>query len=122
MRIWDIHPRHLCRKHLLAEHRELHGLWNILTKHGGKGGYSRHPETLRWVGKTRALYDRHQALVKEFERRGYHHHTPLNAKLARGSRKQNIFINTVSEQKKILHQKGCECLAHVQRAIRSRMI
>ncbi len=36
MRVWDIHPKHLCRKHLLAEHRELHGLWNILTKHGGK--------------------------------------------------------------------------------------
>jgi len=51
MRVWDIHPKHLCRKHLLAEHRELHGLWNILTKHKGAGGYSHHPETLRWVGK-----------------------------------------------------------------------
>lgn len=50
MRVWDIEPRFLCRQHLLAEHRELHGLWNILTKHGGTGGYSRHPETLRWVG------------------------------------------------------------------------
>ncbi|MDD3940683.1 MAG: pyrimidine dimer DNA glycosylase/endonuclease V, partial [Candidatus Pacebacteria bacterium] len=29
MRVWDIHPKDLCRKHLLAEHRELHGLWNI---------------------------------------------------------------------------------------------
>lgn len=42
MRIWDIQPKYLCRKHLLAEHRELHGLWNILTKHKAKGGYSRH--------------------------------------------------------------------------------
>ncbi|NCS72473.1 MAG: pyrimidine dimer DNA glycosylase, partial [Candidatus Magasanikbacteria bacterium] len=31
MRVWDIHPKYLCRKHLLGEHRELHGLWNILT-------------------------------------------------------------------------------------------
>jgi hypothetical protein len=112
MRIWDIHPHHLCRQHLLAEHRELHGLWNILTKHGGVGGYSRHPETLRWVGKTRALYLRHQALVAELEKRGYSHHTPLDARQARGSSSQNIFINTVREQRKLLKDKPCHCLLH----------
>lgn len=109
MRVWDIHPKHLCRKHLLAEHRELHGLWNILTKHKGRGGYSHHPETLRWVGKTRALYDRHKALVKEFTRRGYKHYTPLDARLARGLGRQRIFINTVEEQKVLLRKKSCEC-------------
>ncbi len=110
MRVWDIHPKHLCRKHLLAEHRELHGLWNILTKHGGVGGYSRHPETLRWVGKTRALYLRHEMLVQEFIRRGYKHHTPLDKKLAKGSANQSVFINTAREQKEILKNKMCECL------------
>lgn len=109
MRVWDIHPKHLCRKHLLAEHRELHGLWNILTKHGGQGGYSRHPETLRWVDKTRALYDRHKALIKEFTRRGYQHHSPLDKKLATGQGGQNVFINTIGEQKIILKKKPCEC-------------
>jgi len=109
MRVWDINTKCLCRKHLLAEHRELHGLWNILTKHKGKGGYSRHPETLRWVGKTRALYNRHEALVKEFERRGYKHHTPLDKKLAKGSTKQSVFINTLKEQKSLLKNKSCEC-------------
>lgn len=112
MRVWDIHPKHLCRKHLLAEHRELHGLWNILTKHGGKGGYSRHPETLRWAGKTRALYERHEALVREFTRRGYKHNSPVDKKLARGPRNQSVFINTVAEQKTILIKKPCECLLH----------
>lgn len=110
MRVWDVHPKHLCRKHLLAEHRELHGLWNILTKHKGKGGYSRHPETLRWVGKQKALYWRHEALVKEFTRRGYQHHSPLNKKLAVGVREQRVFLHTVSQQKKILKQKPCDCL------------
>lgn len=113
MRVWDIHPQHLCRKHLLAEHRELHGLWNILTKHGGEGGYSRHPETLRWVGKTRALYDRHEALVREFSRRGYHHYSPLDKKLARGKSDQKVFINTIAEQKVLLHHKPCECFQHL---------
>ncbi len=109
MRVWDIHPKHLCRKHLLAEHRELHGLWNILTKHKGKGGYSRHPETLRWVGKEKALYLRHEALVKEFEKRGYNHLTPLDKKRAIGNATQKDFINTVTEQKKLLRLKPCEC-------------
>jgi hypothetical protein len=110
MRIWDIHPRYLCHKHLLAEHRELHGLWNILTKHKGRGGYSHHPETLRWVGKQKALYLRHQELVNEFVRRRYLHHTPLDKKLAIGSGNQAIFINTILEQKEILKNKPCECL------------
>jgi hypothetical protein len=114
MRVWDIHPKHLCRKHLLAEHRELHGLWNILTKHDAKGGYSRHPETLRWVGKTLALYNRHEKLVEEFSRRGYSHQTPLDEKLAQGSRNQNVFINTISEQKEILKQKLCDCQLHLE--------
>jgi len=109
MRVWDVHPKYLCRKHLLAEHRELHGLWNILTKHKAKGGYSRHPETLRWVGKQKALFIRHELLVKEFSRRGYKHHTPLDKRLATGSNKQSLFINTIKEQKIILNNKKCDC-------------
>ena len=114
MRVWDIHPKHLCQKHLLAEHRELHGLWNILTKHGGKGGYSRHPETLRWVGKTKALYERHEILIREFVRRGYKHHSPLDKTMAKGSSNQQSFINTIKEQKTILKNKPCDCLLHIK--------
>ena len=110
MRVWDLHPKNLCRKHLLAEHRELHGLWNILTKHQSRGGYSRHPETLRWVGKTLALFNRHEALKKEFAKRGYRHRTPLDKRLATGSASQKILITTIAEQKKILNKKPCDCL------------
>lgn len=113
MRVWDIKPRHLCRKHLLAEHRELHGLWNALTKHKGKGGYSLHPETLRWVGKQKALYNRHEELVEEFSRRGYNHHTPLDERLATGSGTQEVFINSLTEQMDILKQKPCECMLDI---------
>jgi hypothetical protein len=112
MRVWDLHPKNLCRKHLLAEHRELHGLWNILTKHLGKGGYSKHPETLRWVGKTRALYERHEALVCEFDRRDYRHYTPLDKRLARGEGRQKVFINTIAEQIVLLRGKPCECFGY----------
>jgi len=75
MRIWDIHPGYLARQQLLGEHRELHGLFNIIDQ--GKKGYARHPETLRWVGCKQALVKRHKLLVCEMRLRGYNHHSPL---------------------------------------------
>ena len=108
MRVWDISPSLLCRQHLLGEHRELHGLWNILTKHGNSGGYSHHPETKRWVGKLKALYARHQALVAEMEKRGYKHKTPLDKKFATGKATQSFFIDSPTKQKKLLKEKPCD--------------
>ncbi len=109
MRIWDIHPKYLCRKHLLAEHRELHGLWNILTIYKSICGYSNHPETLRWKGKQKALYQRHEHLIKEFLRRGYKHLSPLNKEHAIGQVKQDFFLDTIKNQKQILKEKSCHC-------------
>jgi len=109
MRIWDLPPEVLCRKHLAAEHRELHGIWNILTIHGGKGGYSRHPETLRWTGKLMALYIRHNRLVAEMGKRRWHHRTPLDRKQATGYDVQDEFLVTAEEQLEILLRKSCGC-------------
>lgn len=54
MRVWDqMHPKDLCRQHLLAQWMEGRGLWNILTQ--GKKGYANHPETKRWRGYEAAL-------------------------------------------------------------------
>ena len=108
MRIWDINPKYLCRVHLLGEHRELHAVWTILTKN--KKGYSKHPETLRWHGKLQALFLRHEKLVKEMLRRGYNHQSPLDKRLAKGSAKQNIYIDKLKKQKEILTKKPCGCL------------
>ena len=107
MRVWDLPPQELCRKHLLGEHRELHGLWNILTL--GKRGYSRHPETLRWVGKLRALSLRHDGLVAEMNRRGYKHSSPLDGDQAVGPDVNDVLINTLDEQRALLKSKPCEC-------------
>lgn len=107
MRIWDVPPSVLCRKHLLGEHRELHALWTIITQ--DKKGYSHHPETLRWYGKLKALYLRHEALVEEMQARGYQHHSDLNKHLATGSANQMVFVNSVAEQKELLRQKKCDC-------------
>jgi hypothetical protein len=107
MRIWDLSPKVLCRAHLLGEHRELHAIWTVLTQN--RKGYSLHPETVRWRGKLRALYNRHSELVEEMEARGYKHASPLDRKLAKGSQVQNIFVDSKARQKIILREKPCTC-------------
>lgn len=108
MRIWDIDPKLLCRQHLLGEHRELHALWTILTLN--KKGYSKHPETLRWVGKQAALYARHDLLVIEMKRRGYNHKTDLDKRFALGKKVQHDYVHSPTEQLEIIREKGCDCL------------
>lgn len=107
MRIWDVDPALLCRSHLLGEHRELHGLWNILVHN--KRGYSQHPETKRWVGKQAALFHRHEQLVAELRRRGYVHSSPLDPASATGAATQEQFIDPPDRQLEILRDKPCEC-------------
>lgn len=107
MRIWDIPANKLCSKHLLGEHGELHGLWNILTQ--DKSGYSRHPETLRWKGKLAALYLRHEELVFEMKKRNYQHKSLLDRLFATGLSIQEQFVTSYDEQLEILKDKGCMC-------------
>lgn len=68
MRVWDIAAKKLCRNHSLGEHRELQAIWSVLIKH--KKVYARHPETLSWNGKLKALHHRHEEIIKEFKKGG----------------------------------------------------
>lgn len=107
MRIWDIPAAKLCRSHLLGEHRELHAIWSVLTKN--KKGYSLHPEVLRWRGRLKALYLRHERLVAEMAKRGYMHKSPLDISLANGAARQRKFVDPYHEQIKNLRAKKCQC-------------
>ena len=107
MRIWDISTEKLCKNHLLGEHRELHAIWNICTQN--KKGYSNHPETIRWKGKLKALYNRHEKQTEEIKKRGYNHNSPLGKNLAVGKDIQTDFVDTLDEQKNLLKQKNCDC-------------
>jgi hypothetical protein len=91
----------------LGEHRELHAIWSVIVN--GKKGYSRHPETLRWKGKLKALYGRHEALVVEMRSRGYQHRSPLAKREATGSAKQTIDVDKPRAQIVILRSKRCQC-------------
>lgn len=107
MRIWDLPPSILCKDHLLGEHRELHAIWNVITKK--KKGYSKHPETLRWFGKLKALYLKHEEIVGEMRRRGYKHQSSLDLKLAKGLSTQTAYVDPPAQQKIILSNKKCAC-------------
>jgi len=107
MRVWDIPPEKLCRNHLLGEHSELHGIWSILTQ--GKKGYANHPEVVRWRGKLKALYRKHEEIVDEMLRRGYQHNSPLDPRLATGAAEQDTFVDSPEEQARILRAKDCGC-------------
>ena len=111
MRIWDVDPALLCRAHLLGEHRELHAAWNVITLE--RAGYANHPEVVRWRGRLRALYDRHEALVAEMTRRGYRHASPLDPALATGARRQEAFVDSPERQLELLSAKGCECAERI---------
>ncbi len=107
MRIWDIPPEKLCRNHLLGEHREIHAVWTIITC--SKKGYSSHPETIRWKGKLKALYLRHEIVTAEMSRRGYKHFSPLDSSLVSGNSLQDEFVDSIEIQKESLRGKGCGC-------------
>jgi hypothetical protein len=107
LRIWDISPIKLCRNHLLGEHRELHAIWSILTKN--KKGYSCHPEVLRWRGRLKALYLRHERLEAEMGKRGYMHESPLDIKFAKGAARLRKFVDPYNERVRKLRVKKCKC-------------
>lgn len=106
MRVWDVDPQKLCRKHLLGEHREIHAVFTVLNE--DRSGYRNHPETLRWVGKLPALARRHDRVVEEMLRRGYNHRSPLPQ--VDGESEQRQLLITVAEQEQLLATKDCDCL------------
>ena len=72
MRMWMVNPRDMCRKHLMGEHVELHMLGGCLSKEKSIQGY-----VDTGLVETGSIYNRHSTLVKEIERRGYSHKSPL---------------------------------------------
>jgi hypothetical protein len=57
----------------------------------------------------RALYWRHEKLVKEMKRRGWQHHSPLDKRLARGRATPLRLVDSLSRQRQLLVKKECDC-------------
>ncbi|MCJ7600044.1 MAG: DUF1722 domain-containing protein [Desulfobulbaceae bacterium] len=100
MRIWDISPGYLNRQSLLGEHRELHGIVSIIVN--GKNGYSKHPETIRWVGYGWALKQRHRQLTAEMSLRGFTEKSPLNDMRSKEGIWPNTYIDEPFKQFQLL--------------------
>lgn len=108
MRVWDFQVEQLCDKHLVAEHREVHVIWAILT--GDKKGWRKHPEVKRWEGHLPALRNRHTAQVTEFGKRGLYHFSPIpDTILVDGSSEWPKGWETLAAQAKNLKGKKCKC-------------
>jgi len=112
MRIWDVQPKYLCHSHLGGEHRELLGLFNILTQ--DKDGYRQHPETQRWIGKLPALMQRHFDIVDEADRRDYNYKRLDMPDDMQGSSRQAEYIDTPKEQLDILKGKCEKCRERIK--------
>lgn len=102
MRIWDINPRFLNHQSLLGEHRELHGIISILVN--DKKGYSKHPETLRWVSFHWALKKRHQLLSAKMSLRNFTDKSPVLIQKNKGLWAKN-YIDEPAKQFMILNKK-----------------
>jgi len=72
MRMWMVDPKIMCRKHLLGEHVEHHMFIGTLKKGKRVDGYIKNN-----CFQPRSLFERHDALVCEMERRGYNHQSPI---------------------------------------------
>jgi len=70
----------------------------------GKKGYSRHPETLRWMDCGWALNKRHQLLSAEMRLRGYNDKSPVHTRKNKG-RWPDTFIDEPYVQIRLLREK-----------------
>jgi len=102
MRIWDINPGYLNRQSLLGEHRELHGIVSIIVN--GKKGYSKHPETVRWINYGWAIRIRHQFLAAEMSLRGFTEKSCVTTRKNKG-RWPDKYIDEPFQQFRILDKK-----------------
>ena len=106
MRVWnEIDPSRLCRKHLLAEHRETLCVWSVITNN--KKGYSKHPETVRFRDNLNALVYRHVKLVHEATNRGYNFKDLPNSN---NIPSLNVMPDSWDNQEKSLSSKDCDCI------------
>jgi hypothetical protein len=70
--MWMIPTNLLCRQHLLGEHKEIHMLVGCLNKNKNIAGFLN-----KGLVDPSSAEIRHQELVSEMTKRGYHHKSPL---------------------------------------------
>ena len=72
MRMWNVSPRLMCRKHLLGEHAEMHMFFGALSLGKRLDGY-----ICTGLVEVHNVKRRHDELAQEMVRRGYCHNSPM---------------------------------------------
>jgi hypothetical protein len=72
MRMWMIDPALMCRQHLLGEHVEIHMLVGTLLRKKSVEGF-----VAKSLIEVHSIRERHAMLVREMQRRGMNHKSPL---------------------------------------------
>lgn len=72
MRMWNVYPKFMCRKHLLGEHVECHMFVGTINKNISIKGY-----VAKGLLEVHNLASRHEELSQELIRRNYNHNSPL---------------------------------------------
>ncbi len=72
MRMWNVNPSCLCRKHLLGEHVEMHMFVGTIKAGKSLEGYFRDK-----LLDSETIQQRHDALAEEMLLRGMNHNSPL---------------------------------------------
>ena len=119
MRLWyPIKLVELDNKRLLGCHNEILIIGKAIhaITHNIKYGFKRHPETLRWVGHTKALAQYHDAIAMEMLNRGFNHKSPWPQHLINLDDSQD-FPNTTWEPLETMQLKLNEKQTPVQQSI-----
>lgn len=104
MRMWNVDPKCLCRKHLLGEHQECHSFTGTIKKGISIKGYLKNG-----LIETHNLKKRHDDLAKEMIRRGYNHKSDLeDLKLS-----NNGYVN-IQENLEELKKRCSECKNRIE--------
>ncbi len=70
--MWKVDPKRMCDRHLLGEHNEIHMFIGCLLSGKSIAGY-----ISKGLVEVHSLRTRHDELVREMQRRGFRHFSPL---------------------------------------------
>jgi len=106
MRMWNIPPKVMCRKHLLGEHVEMHMFVGTIEKGTSIKGYLDNG-----LVNTGEIKTRHDLLAAEMVDRSYNHKSPLEQPKALIQSSVDVLANL-----KELARRCPECRALIQKA------
>lgn len=86
MRMWNVKPELLCRKHLVGEHGEMHMFKGAIEKGKSIEGF-----LTKGFVNIGQIKKRHDELAKEMLRREYNHLSPMK-RFKEGKKKQTVDV------------------------------